>query len=59
MVNRNVSEVVGPRRLPKLELADGVPEELRTLVAVPTMMSSNPSLFTSPTAMVAGMVVAG
>ncbi|HEY8021145.1 MAG TPA: glucoamylase family protein [Thermoanaerobaculia bacterium] len=39
IVNRNVSEVIGPLRLPKLELADGVPEELRTLVVVPTLLT--------------------
>ncbi len=40
IVNRVVSDVVGPRRLPKLELAGGVPEPLRTLVAVPTLLVS-------------------
>ncbi|HYR47110.1 MAG TPA: glycosyl transferase, partial [Thermoanaerobaculia bacterium] len=32
VVNRDVTETVGPRRLPKLELKRGVPAELATLV---------------------------
>ncbi len=39
IVNRGVSDVVGPRRLPKLELAHGIPADLRTLVAVPTLLT--------------------
>ncbi len=40
ILNRDVTELVGPRRLPKLELAHGVPEELRTLVAVPMLLTN-------------------
>ena len=37
--NRLLSRLVPPRRLPKLELEEGIPAELRTLVAVPMMLS--------------------
>jgi cyclic beta-1,2-glucan synthetase len=40
VINRSVTKLVGPRRLPKLELAGGVPSELRTLVVVPTLLTS-------------------
>ena len=40
VLNRDVTELVGPRRLPKMELAHGVPEELRTLVAVPILLTN-------------------
>ncbi len=39
VVHRDVAELVPPRRLPKLELRDGVPPELRTLVVIPTLLS--------------------
>ncbi len=41
VINRDVTETVGPRRLAKLELKSGVPAELRTLVAVPTLLGSD------------------
>ncbi|HSF99991.1 MAG TPA: glucoamylase family protein [Vicinamibacterales bacterium] len=31
---------VGPRRLPRLDLSDGVPEDARTMVVVPTLLTS-------------------
>jgi cyclic beta-1,2-glucan synthetase len=40
VINRDVTRLVGPRRLPKLELASGVPEALRTLVAVPILLAT-------------------
>ncbi|MDQ5872942.1 MAG: glycosyl transferase, partial [Acidobacteriota bacterium] len=40
IVNRDVTELVGPRRLPKLEFAKGIPEELDTLVVVPALLTS-------------------
>ena len=40
VVNRDVTELVGPRRLPKLELARGVPPDLQTLVVVPALLES-------------------
>ena len=39
LVNRAVTSLVGPRALPRLELVDGVPSELRTLVVVPTLLA--------------------
>jgi cyclic beta-1,2-glucan glucanotransferase len=39
LVHRLVPFLVPPRLLPKLELAQGVPPELRTLVVVPTMLA--------------------
>ncbi len=39
LVHRLVPLLVPPRLLPKLELAGGVPRELRTLVAVPTLLT--------------------
>jgi cyclic beta-1,2-glucan synthetase len=40
LVNRAVMAVLGPRSLPRLELHDGVPPSLRTLVVVPTLLTS-------------------
>jgi cyclic beta-1,2-glucan synthetase len=40
VVQRDVTELLPPRRLPKLDLEDGVPPEYRTLVVVPTMLTS-------------------
>ncbi|MFW6192779.1 MAG: hypothetical protein ACOC83_04755 [Gemmatimonadota bacterium] len=40
VLHQDVTELVPPRRLPKLELADGVPREMKTLVAVPTLLTS-------------------
>ena len=40
LVNRTVTELLGPRALPRLELADGVPTALRTLVVMPTLLTS-------------------
>src|SRR6185436_8504433 len=39
LVNLHVVSVLGPERLPRLSLEDGVPRELRTLVAIPTMLN--------------------
>jgi cyclic beta-1,2-glucan synthetase len=39
LVHRFVTRLLGPRRLPKLELARGVPSELRTLVAIPMLLT--------------------
>ena len=41
IVNRLVAWIVGAQPLPGLELAGGVPESLRTLVAVPTLLGSD------------------
>ncbi|HEX9551253.1 MAG TPA: glucoamylase family protein, partial [Candidatus Limnocylindrales bacterium] len=40
LVNRVVTDVLGPRPLPRLELVDGVPAGLRTIVVVPTLLTS-------------------
>jgi len=40
LVNRAVANVLGPRPLPRLDLDDGVPSRLRTLVVVPTLLIS-------------------
>ncbi|MDO8700734.1 MAG: glucoamylase family protein, partial [Deltaproteobacteria bacterium] len=39
LVNREVTELIGPRALPRLALRDGVPADLRTLVVVPTLLT--------------------
>ncbi len=38
LVNRAVARFTAPARLPRLELRDGVPTALRTVVAVPTLL---------------------
>ncbi|HEV8269063.1 MAG TPA: carbohydrate-binding protein, partial [Thermoanaerobaculia bacterium] len=40
IVQRLVAALVPPRRLPRLDLADGVPESARTMVVVPTLLGS-------------------
>src|SRR4030095_6715319 len=40
LVNRFLLELFVPRPLPKLELRDGVPPGLRTMVVVPTIFTS-------------------
>jgi cyclic beta-1,2-glucan synthetase len=44
LINRVVTDLLGPRTLPRLELRTGVPEELRTLVVVPTLITSQDSI---------------
>lgn len=44
LVNRAVTGGVGAAILPGLELADGIPEELRTLVVVPTLLGGEAEL---------------
>ncbi len=39
LVNRSVGLLVAPRVLPRLELRDGVPSRLRTMVVVPTLLT--------------------
>ncbi|HEY6147400.1 MAG TPA: glycosyl transferase, partial [Thermoanaerobaculia bacterium] len=38
VINQDVQEIVGPRRLPKLALESGIPEDLATIVVVPTLL---------------------
>jgi len=40
LVNRAVTNVLSPRPLPRLDLDDGVPSGLRTLVVVPMLLTS-------------------
>ena len=40
LVNRLVTDLLGPRTLPRLELRDGVTEQLRTIVVVPALLTS-------------------
>ena len=40
LVNRVVTNVLGPRPLPRLDLDEGVPPRLRTLVVVPMLLTS-------------------
>jgi len=40
LINRVVTDLLGPRTLPRLELRGGVPESLRTIVVVPTLLAS-------------------
>jgi cyclic beta-1,2-glucan synthetase len=40
LVNRVVTAVLDPRSLPRLELTEGVPSALRTLIVVPTLLTS-------------------
>ena len=39
-LNWVASKLFNPTFLPKLELREGIPEELRTMVAVPTLLTS-------------------
>jgi cyclic beta-1,2-glucan glucanotransferase len=39
LVNRAIVELLPPRALPRLELADGVPPGLKTIVVVPTLLT--------------------
>ena len=38
LVNRGTISLLGPRHLPRLSLRDGVPQEFRTFIVVPTMI---------------------
>jgi cyclic beta-1,2-glucan synthetase len=44
LINRSVMEMVGPRALPRLELHDGVPPSLRTVVVVPVLLTSEAAI---------------
>ncbi|MFI5304298.1 MAG: GH36-type glycosyl hydrolase domain-containing protein [Nitrospiria bacterium] len=39
-VNRLLTEMIGPKLLPRLELRNGVPSSMKTLVVVPTFLST-------------------
>lgn len=38
LVDRGVARMLAPRRLPRLDLRDGIPPELRTIVVIPTLL---------------------
>jgi cyclic beta-1,2-glucan synthetase len=40
LINRAVMGLLGPRRLPRMELLHGIPGELRTIVVVPTLLTT-------------------
>jgi cyclic beta-1,2-glucan synthetase len=40
LINREVMGLLGPRRLPRLELRLGIPQYLRTIVVVPTLLTT-------------------
>ena len=40
LINRTVMAVLGPRPLPRMALRNGIPKELRTIVVVPTLLTS-------------------
>ena len=40
LINRSVMALLGPQRLPRMELRKGVPEDLRTIVVVPTLLTT-------------------
>ncbi len=40
LVNRGVTTVIGPATIPALELHDGVPPSLRTMVVMPTLLTT-------------------
>ncbi len=40
LLNRSVTAIVPPSLLPRLELKNGIPLELRTLVVIPTLLTS-------------------
>jgi cyclic beta-1,2-glucan synthetase len=40
LINRAVMGLLGPRRLPRMELRHGIPEDLRTMVVMPTLLTT-------------------
>jgi cyclic beta-1,2-glucan synthetase len=44
LINRVVTDLLGPRTLPRLDLRGGVPKELRTIVVVPTLLTSQEAI---------------
>ena len=40
LINRVVTDLLGPRTLPRMEFRTGVPDTLRTIVVVPTLLTS-------------------
>src|ERR1700689_865150 len=44
LINRVVADLFGPRTLARLELRDGVPEDFRTVIVVPTLLTSRDAI---------------
>ena len=44
LINRAVMAILGPRSLPRMALRNGIPKELRTMVVVPTLLTSRNSI---------------
>jgi cyclic beta-1,2-glucan synthetase len=44
LVNRLVTALIGPRHLPRLQLVQGVPASLRTVVSMPVMLTSEAAI---------------
>ncbi len=44
VVNRTLTQSVGATRLPGLELREGIPADLRTIVVVPTLLTNVPAI---------------
>jgi cyclic beta-1,2-glucan synthetase len=44
LVNRLVTELIGPKHLPRLHLEDGPSQDLRTFVVVPTLLGDEDSI---------------
>ncbi len=40
LINRTVMAILGPRSLPRMALLKGIPKEFRTIVVVPTLLTS-------------------
>jgi cyclic beta-1,2-glucan synthetase len=40
LIHRAVNGLLGPRRLARLELRDGIPQDLRTMVVMPTLLTT-------------------
>ena len=44
LINRAVTDLLGPRTLPRLDLRGGVPKELSAIVVVPTLLTSQDAI---------------
>jgi cyclic beta-1,2-glucan synthetase len=44
VINRAVTDLLGPRTLPRLDLRGGVPKELSTIVVVPVLLTSQDAI---------------
>lgn len=44
LINRTVMAILGPRSLPRMALRDGISNELRTIVVVPTLLTSRQAI---------------